>query len=100
MLVAIAVGAEIADARRTALHAAEGLERVQGVVQLVGYATTGNPQGANDSLGNTSAFRNFDQNTTTSSVFGQVGLDVTDRWKSSLQHAAFKCGGDRRNRQL
>ncbi len=55
-----------------------------GVVQLVGYATTGNPQGANDSLGNTSAFRDFDQNTTTSSVFGQVGLDVTDRWKSSL----------------
>ena len=55
-----------------------------GVVRLVGYATTGNPEGAFDSLGNTSAFRNFDQNTTTSSLFGQVGYDLTDRWRASL----------------
>ncbi len=55
-----------------------------GVVRLVGYATTGNDQGANDSLGDTSAFRNFDQNDYVSSVFAQVGLDITDRWRASL----------------
>lgn len=55
-----------------------------GVVRLVGYATTGNPNGAVGSLGDTSAFRNFDQKTYTSSVFGQVGMDITDRWRASL----------------
>lgn len=55
-----------------------------GVVRLVGLATTGNPEGAFESLGNTSAFRNFEQNTTTSSVFGQVGYDITERWRASL----------------
>ena len=55
-----------------------------GVVRLVGLATTGNPQGADASLGNTSAFRNFDQQSTTSSVFGQVSVDITERWSASL----------------
>ena len=55
-----------------------------GVVRLVGYATTGNDHGADASLGNTSAFRNFDQNDYVSSVFGQVGMDITDRWRASL----------------
>jgi outer membrane receptor protein involved in Fe transport len=55
-----------------------------GVVRLVGYATTGNPTGAFDSLGGTSAFRNFNQNTSTSSLFGQLSTDVTDRWRASL----------------
>ncbi len=55
-----------------------------GVVRLVGYATTGNDQGANNSLGDTSAFRDFDQNNTVSSVFGQVATDLTDRWRASL----------------
>ncbi len=55
-----------------------------GVVRLVGYATQGDPEGAFDSLGDTSAFRNFDQNTTVSSVFGQIGMDITERWRASL----------------
>jgi iron complex outermembrane receptor protein len=55
-----------------------------GVVRLVGYATTGDDQGANNSLGNTSAFRDFEQNNTVSSVFGQVAADLTDRWRASL----------------
>lgn len=55
-----------------------------GVVRLVGYATTGDPTGAFDSLGDTSAFRNFDQNTTVSSVFGQLSFDLTERWRASL----------------
>ncbi len=55
-----------------------------GVVKLVGYATNGDPDAANDSLGNTSAFRDFEQNTYVSSVFGQVGADLTDRWRASL----------------
>lgn len=54
-----------------------------GVVRLVGYATTGDPNGAIGSLGNTSAFRNFDQDTYTSSIFGQVGYNITDRWSAS-----------------
>jgi outer membrane receptor protein involved in Fe transport len=55
-----------------------------GVVRLVGYATTGNPEGAFESLGDTSAFRNFEQNTYTSSVFGQIGYDITERWRASF----------------
>ncbi len=55
-----------------------------GVVRLVGLATTGNPEGADASLGDTSAFRDFDQKATTSSVFGQVGVDITDRWTTTL----------------
>ncbi len=55
-----------------------------GVVRLVGYATTGDPEGAFDSLGNTSAFRDFDQNTYTSSVFGQVGYDLMESWRASV----------------
>jgi outer membrane receptor protein involved in Fe transport len=54
-----------------------------GVVRLVGYATNGNPEGAFESLGNTSAFRDFEQNTYNSSVFGQVGFDITERWRAS-----------------
>jgi len=54
-----------------------------GVVRLVGYATTGNPEGAFESLGNTSAFRDFEQNTYNSSVFGQLSFDFTDRWRGS-----------------
>lgn len=54
-----------------------------GVVRLVGYATTGDPTGAIGSLGNTSAFRNFDQNTYNSSIFGQLGYNITDRWSAS-----------------
>lgn len=55
-----------------------------GVVRLVGYATTGNPEGAIGSLGNTSAFRDFKQHTYTSSIFGQLGYDLTDRWRTSV----------------
>ncbi|MBM4196267.1 MAG: TonB-dependent receptor [Gammaproteobacteria bacterium] len=56
-----------------------------GVVRLVGYATDGDPQGAFDALGNTSAFRNFDQNTSVSSVFTQLGTDIVeDVWRVSL----------------
>lgn len=55
-----------------------------GVVRLVGYATTGDPNGAIGSLGGTSAFRNFDQKTYTSSVFGQIGTDITERWRASV----------------
>jgi outer membrane receptor protein involved in Fe transport len=55
-----------------------------GVVRLVGYATTGNPEGAFGSLGDTSAFRDFEQNTSTSSLFGQVSLDLTERWRASV----------------
>ncbi|MBM4355777.1 MAG: TonB-dependent receptor [Deltaproteobacteria bacterium] len=55
-----------------------------GVVRLVGYATTGNPEGAFGSLGNTSAFRDFEQNTYNSSIFGQVGYDLTERWRASI----------------
>ncbi len=51
-----------------------------GVVRLVGLATTGDPAGAFGSLGNTSAFRDFQQNTFVSSVFGQASFDITDRW--------------------
>jgi iron complex outermembrane recepter protein len=56
-----------------------------GVVRLVGYATDGIPDGAFESLGDTSAFRNFDQNTTASSVFTQLGTDIVeDVWRVSL----------------
>lgn len=55
-----------------------------GVVRLVGYATTGDPTGAFGSLGGTSAFRNFEQNTSTSSLFSQLSADVTDRWRASV----------------
>ena len=55
-----------------------------GVVRLVGYATTGDPTGAFGSLGDTSAFRNFKQNTSTSSLFGQLSTDITDSWRASL----------------
>ncbi len=55
-----------------------------GVVKLVGYATQGDPAGAIDSLGNTSAFRNFDQNNTVSSLFGQLAYELTERWRASL----------------
>ncbi|MFQ5635766.1 MAG: TonB-dependent receptor [Gammaproteobacteria bacterium] len=55
-----------------------------GVVRLVGLATTGDPTGAFASLGNTSAFRDFQQNTYLSSVFGQVSFDITDRWVANL----------------
>jgi iron complex outermembrane receptor protein len=54
-----------------------------GVVRLVGYATTGNPEGAFESLGNTSAFRDFQQNTDNYSVFGQPGYDLPERWRAS-----------------
>jgi outer membrane receptor protein involved in Fe transport len=55
-----------------------------GVVRLVGYATTGDPEGAFDSIGDTSAFRDFQQNTYNSSVFGQLGYDITERWRGSV----------------
>jgi outer membrane receptor protein involved in Fe transport len=55
-----------------------------GVVRLVGYATTGNPEGAFASLGDTSAFRDFHQNTYTSSIFGQLSYNLTERWRASL----------------
>lgn len=55
-----------------------------GVVRLVGYATTGNPEGAFESLGDTSAFRDFQQNTSNTSIFGQVGYDLTERWRGSV----------------
>lgn len=55
-----------------------------GVVRLVGLATTGDPAGAFDSLGDTSAFRDFNQNTYLSSAFGQVSFDITDKWTTDL----------------
>jgi len=55
-----------------------------GVVRLVGLATTGQGDGAFDALGNTSAFRDFNQNTYVSSVFGQVSFDITDKWTTDL----------------
>ncbi|MDJ0928129.1 MAG: TonB-dependent receptor [Gammaproteobacteria bacterium] len=55
-----------------------------GVVQLVGYATTGDPDGANASIGDTSAFRDFRQNAWNSAIFGQLGFDITDRWRGNL----------------
>lgn len=55
-----------------------------GVVRLVGYATNGNPEGAFASLGDTSAFRDFEQNTYNSSIFAQVGYDLTERWRASV----------------
>lgn len=55
-----------------------------GVTQLVGYATTGNPEGANDAIGDTSAFRDFSQNAWNSAVFGNMGFDITDRWRFNL----------------
>jgi outer membrane receptor protein involved in Fe transport len=55
-----------------------------GVVELVGYATQGNPNAANNSLGNTSVFRDFEQNTYVSAVFGQVAYKITDAWRTSL----------------
>jgi outer membrane receptor protein involved in Fe transport len=55
-----------------------------GVVRLVGLATTGNPTGAFSSLGDTSAFRDFNQNTYVSSAFGQLSFDVKDWWTLNL----------------
>jgi len=55
-----------------------------GVTRLVGYATTGDPEGANDAIGDTSAFRDFSQNSYNSSVFGQIGFDITDRWRANV----------------
>jgi outer membrane receptor protein involved in Fe transport len=55
-----------------------------GVTRLVGYATTGNPNGANDAIGNTSAFRDFSQNAWNSAVFGSIGFDLTYRWRLNL----------------
>jgi iron complex outermembrane receptor protein len=55
-----------------------------GVVRLVGLATTGDPEGAFESLGNTSAFRDFNQNTYVSSAFGQVSFDFADWWTANL----------------
>jgi outer membrane receptor protein involved in Fe transport len=60
------------------------LPKDSGIVRLVGLATTGNPEGAFESLGDTSAFRDFNQNTYLSSVFGQVSFDITDRWIANL----------------
>ncbi|RMF97125.1 MAG: TonB-dependent receptor [Gammaproteobacteria bacterium] len=55
-----------------------------GVAKLVGYATTGDPNGANASIGNTSAFRDFRQNAWNSAIFGQLSFDITDRWRGEL----------------
>ncbi|MFW2405894.1 MAG: TonB-dependent receptor [Gammaproteobacteria bacterium] len=55
-----------------------------GVTRLVGYATTGNPEGANDAIGDTSAFRDFSQNSWNSAIFGQLGFDLTDRWRANV----------------
>ena len=51
-----------------------------GVVRLVGLATEGTGDGAFDALGDTSAFRDFNQDTYVSSAFGQLSFDLTDRW--------------------
>ncbi len=55
-----------------------------GIARLVGYATTGIPAAGNDTLGDTSVFRDFRQDTYVSSVFGQVSMDATDRWQINL----------------
>jgi outer membrane receptor protein involved in Fe transport len=60
------------------------LPKDSGVVRLVGLATTGNPTGAFASLGDTSAFRDFNQNTYVSSAFGQLSFDVKDWWTLNL----------------
>ena len=51
-----------------------------GIVRLVGLATEGKGDAAFGSLGDTSAFRDFQQNTYLSSAFGQISFDITDRW--------------------
>jgi len=55
-----------------------------GVVALVGYATSGDPTGVVDVLGNTSVFRDYKQNAYSSAAFGQVDFDITDSWNASL----------------
>ncbi len=55
-----------------------------GVVRLVGYATTGDPEGANEAIGDTSAFRDFAQNAWNSAVFAQLGFDITQRWRVNV----------------
>lgn len=55
-----------------------------GVVKLVGYATVGDPTAAQATLGDTSVFRNFKQDSYLSSVFGQVGANLTDDWRMSI----------------
>ncbi len=55
-----------------------------GVTKLVGYATTGDPNGANAAIGDTSAFRDFRQNAWNSAIFGQLSFDFTDRWRGDL----------------
>ena len=55
-----------------------------GVVRLVGLATTGQGDGAFDALGDTSVFRDFNQKTYVSSVFGQLSFDITERWITNL----------------
>jgi len=55
-----------------------------GVVALVGYATSGDPTAVVDVLGDTSVFRDYEQNSYTSAVFGQVEYDITEDWNASL----------------
>ena len=55
-----------------------------GVVQLVGYATSGDPSAVIDVLGDTSVFRDYEQNSYSSAVFGQVAFDFTDNWTANL----------------
>ncbi len=55
-----------------------------GVARLVGYATAGDPNAGNDTLGDTSVFRDLSQDTYVSSVFGEISMDLTDRWQFNL----------------
>jgi len=55
-----------------------------GVVQLVGYATSGDPTAVVDVLGDTSVFRDYEQNTYSSAVFGNISFDITDRWTADI----------------
>lgn len=55
-----------------------------GIVPLVGYAQVGDPTSAEALLGDTSVFRDFEQNTYVSAVFGQLEFDLADRWEASV----------------
>lgn len=55
-----------------------------GVVDLVGYATSGDPTAVEGVLGNTSVFRNYEQKSYSSAVFGQIAFDITEDWNTSI----------------
>ncbi len=55
-----------------------------GVVDLVGYAQVGDPTAAEALLGDTSVFRDFEQDAYVSALFGQITFDLFERAELSL----------------